>query len=67
MSEQKSTVSKEELKGVQVLGVLNFEARQIGKNFSEFLLLGVQYPKADSGEATPIVPLAETKIGGKLF
>lgn len=59
--------SKEELKDKMVLGVLNFEPREIGSNISEFLLLGVQYPKADSGEATVITPLVEAKIGGKLF
>lgn len=59
--------SQEELKGKLVLGVLNFESRQIGDVTSEVLVLGVQYPKADSGEATIITPLAEAKIGGKLF
>lgn len=57
----------EELKGRKVLGVLNFAPRQIGDVVSEVLILGVQYPKADSGEATPLVPLADAKIGGKLF
>ena len=59
--------SPEELTGRQILGVLNFEPRAIGGVRSEFLCLGVQYPKADSGEATIITPLAEAKIGGKLF
>lgn len=59
--------SQEELKGKLVLGVLNFEPRQIGNTTSEVLVLGVQYPKADSGEATIITPSAEAKIGGKLF
>lgn len=59
--------SSEELKGKLVLGVLNFESRQIGEVTSEVLILGVQYPKADSGEATVITPLSEAKIGGKLF
>ena len=57
----------EELVGKQILGVLNFEPREIGTVVSEFLTLGVQYPKADSGEATIITPLVEAKIGGKLF
>ena len=57
----------DELVGKLVLGVLNFEARQIGSVTSEFLCLGVQFPKADSGEATIILPLADAKIGGKLF
>ena len=46
---------------------MNFEPRQVGDVVSEVLVLGVQYPKADSGEATVIVPLADAKIGGKLF
>jgi tRNA-binding protein len=57
----------EEIVGKLVLGVLNFPPRQIGEILSEALILGVQYPKADSGEATFITPCAEAKIGGKLF
>lgn len=57
----------EEIKGKLVLGVLNFSPRQIGDTLSDVLMLGVQYPKADSGEATFITPFAEAKIGGKLF
>ena len=57
----------DELKGKLILGVLNFEPREIGGITSEFLCLGVQYPKAESGEATIITPLADAKIGGKLF
>lgn len=57
----------EEIKGQKVLGVLNFPPRQIGDVVSEVLILGLQYPKADSGEATPVVPMADAKIGGKLF
>ncbi len=57
----------EEIKGKLVLGVLNFPPREIGATLSEVLTLGVQYPKADSGEATFITPATEAKIGGKLF
>lgn len=57
----------EEIKGRKVLGVLNFDPRRIGDVVSEVLILGVQYPKADSGEATFVVPIADAKIGGKLF
>lgn len=57
----------EDIKGKLVLGILNFPPRQIGSTLSEALVLGVQYPKADSGEATFITPSAEAKIGGKLF
>ncbi|OIR09045.1 tRNA-binding protein YgjH [mine drainage metagenome] len=57
----------EALRGQLIMGVLNFEPRAIGAVVSEFLMLGVQYPKADSGEATFITPAAPAKIGGKLF
>lgn len=50
-----------------VLGILNFSPRQIGNTLSEVLVLGVQYPKAESGEATFITPFAQAKIGGKVF
>ena len=50
-----------------VLGVLNFEPRQMGPVISEVLIIGVQFPKAESGEATFVSPLAEAKIGSKLF
>lgn len=59
--------SPEEILNKLVLGILNFEPRQIGDTTSEVLILGVQYPKADSGEATIITPVADAKIGGKLF
>lgn len=57
----------EEILDKLVLGILNFEPRQIGDTLSEVLILGVQYPKADSGEATFITPATNAKIGGKLF
>ena len=59
--------SPEEIKDKLVLGILNFPPRQIGNVVSEVLVLGVQYPKADSGEATFITPAAQAKIGGKVF
>ena len=57
----------EELKGKLVMGVLNFEPRQIGNTVSEALILGVQIPGQESGEATIITPIIEAKIGNKLF
>ncbi len=57
----------EEIKDKLVLGVLNFSPRKIGDVTSDVLILGVQYPKADSGEATFITPATQAKIGGKLF
>ena len=59
--------SPEEMNDQLVLGILNFHPRQIGGTLSEALILGVQFPKAESGEATIITPLAKAKIGGKLF
>ena len=59
--------SVEELIGRQIFGVLNFEPREIGDIMSEFLTLGVQYPKGESGEATLITPMVEAKLGSKLF
>jgi len=57
----------DDVKNRLVLGVLNFEPRQMGLVISEVLILGVQYPKAESGEATFVTPAVNAKIGGKLF
>ncbi len=57
----------EEIMGQLVLGVLNFSPRQIGETTSDVLVLGVQFPKADSGEATFITPSVQAKISGKVF
>lgn len=57
----------EDIKDKLVLGILNFPPRKIGETLSDALILGVQYPKAESGEATFITPVTQAKIGGKLF
>ena len=57
----------DEIKDKLVIGVLNFSSKKIGGVTSDVLILGLQYPKADSGEATFITPAAQAKIGGKLF
>lgn len=57
----------EEMANRLVLGVLNFEPRQMGPVTSEVLILGVQYPKAESGEATIVSPAVDVKVGSKLF
>ena len=57
----------QEVKDRLVLGVLNFEPRQMGPVISEVLIIGVQYPKAESGEATFVSPAVNAKIGSKLF
>ena len=54
----------EALIGRQVLGVVNFPPRQIGKVMSEVLVLGV--PDAD-GEVVLIGPGQEVPLGGRLF
>lgn len=57
----------DEVKDRLVLGVLNFAPRQMGPVTSVVLIVGVQYPKAESGEATFVSPAANAKIGSKLF
>jgi tRNA-binding protein len=54
----------EALVGRQVLAVVNFPPRQIGKFLSEVLTLGV--PDAD-GEVVLIAPTREVPPGGRLF
>jgi tRNA-binding protein len=54
----------EALVGRQVLAVVNFPPRQIGKVVSEVLVLGV--PDAD-GEVVLIGPAHDVPLGGKLF
>lgn len=57
----------EEVKDRLVLGVLNFAPRAMGPVTSEVLIVGVQYPKAESGEATFVTPAVNAKVGSKLF
>lgn len=54
----------DELQGRQVLGVVNFPPRQIGKVKSEVLVLGV--PDAE-GEVVLIAPGHDVPLGGRLF
>lgn len=54
----------EELIGRQVLAVVNFPPRQIGKVMSEVLTLGV--PDA-AGEVVLIGPGHEVPLGGRLY
>lgn len=56
--------SPDSLIGRQVLAVVNFPPRQIGKVLSEVLVLGV--PDAD-GEVVLIGPGQDVPLGGKLF
>ena len=50
--------------GRQVVGVVNFPAKQIGKFMSEVLVLG--FPAAD-GEVVLIAPSQAVPNGGKMF
>ena len=54
----------EDLPGRQVLAVVNFPPRQIGRFMSEVLTLGV--PDAD-GEVVLIGPGHDVPLGGRLF
>lgn len=56
--------SPEGLVGKQVMAVVNFPPRQIGKFISEVLVLGV--PDAE-GEVVLIAPDQEIPIGGRMF
>lgn len=55
--------SKEELVGKQIVGVVNFPAKQIGPFMSEFLLTGF-YQK--DGSVILAVPEREAELGSRL-
>lgn len=58
----------EELVDQLVVAVMNLGELVIDGIISQVLVLGLQYPSADSHEATPLVPLkAGVKVGGKVF
>ena len=61
---QATNYPRESLPGRQILAVVNFMPRQVGKNMSEVLVLGV--PTQEKGTAL-VVPDMEAKIGGRLF
>lgn len=61
---QISTYPQESLIGKQILAVLNFQPRQIGKNISEVLVLGVP---TDGSGITLVVPDKTAIIGSRLF
>ncbi len=52
------------LVGRQVMGVVNFPPRQIGKFMSEVLVVGT--PDAE-GEVVLLAPVQEVPIGGRLY
>jgi tRNA-binding protein len=61
---QATNYPPETLLGRQVLAVINFKPRQIGKHISEVLVLGV--PTLEKGTAL-VVPETEAILGGRLF
>ncbi|HEV3037015.1 MAG TPA: tRNA-binding protein [Candidatus Angelobacter sp.] len=61
---QATNYPRENLVGRQVLAVVNFKPRQVGKHISEVLVLGV--PTKDKGTAL-VVPEMEATLGGRLF
>jgi len=61
---QATNYPPEVLVGRQILAVINFKPRQVGKHISEVLVLGV--PTKERGTAL-VVPEMEAVLGGKLF
>jgi tRNA-binding protein len=61
---QATNYPPESLMGRQVLAVVNFKPRQVGKHTSEVLVLGV--PTQEKGTAL-VVPEMEAIIGGRMF
>lgn len=61
---QATNYPRESLVGRQVLAVVNFKPRQVGKHTSEVLVLGV--PTQENGTAL-VVPEMEAVIGGRMF
>lgn len=55
---------KEELKGILVMGVVNFPPKQIGPFISEILTVGVEN---EEGQVVLVRPDKSAKIGSKLF
>ena len=54
----------ETLVGQQVMAVVNFEPRQIGKFMSEVLVLGVP---DENGDIVLIAPERDVPVGGRLY
>jgi len=56
--------TKEKLVGMQIIGVVNFPAKQIGPFVSEVLTLGLP---DENGEVVLLAPTKEVSLGGKMF
>jgi|SRR5215467_13670717 len=61
---QATNYPRESLPGRQVLAVVNFKPRQVGKHVSEVLVLGV--PTQEKGTAL-VIPDMDAVLGGRLF
>lgn len=59
-----SLYKKEELLGMQVMGVVNFPPKQIGPFISEVLTLGVE---DQDGNVVLLTPTHKAKLGSKMF
>lgn len=56
--------TKEELMGMQVIGVVNFPPKQIGPFVSEVLTLGLS---DENGDVVLLTPTKKVPKGGKMF
>jgi tRNA-binding protein len=63
-SAQVTTYGKDELRGMQVVAVVNFEPKNIAGFMSEVLVLGVPGP---DGEVVLLSPTRPVPDGGRMF
>jgi tRNA-binding protein len=63
-SAQVTTYAKDELRGMQVVAVVNFEPKNIAGFMSEVLVLGVPGPE---GEVVLLTPTRAVPDGGRMF
>ena len=63
-SAQVTSYTHDELRGRQVIAVVNFEPRNIAGFMSEVLVLGV--PDAD-GQVVLLTPTREAVVGGRMY
>src|SRR5919202_798679 len=63
-SAQVTRYEKDELRGMQVVAVVNFEPKNIAGFMSEVLVLGVPGP---DGEVVLLTPTSQVPDGGRVF